>query len=121
MMGLFNKLDSLQGFEEKQKIMSFFEGMLLNTYVISYLGQFKLGDNAQYIDSIHLYNPGTTGLGINMISSGDRFVLDFKQSFASDKYVKALCAELEKLGLEYAVSEAIPFLTPRDDLIKRDK
>lgn len=120
MMGLFNKLDSLNGFEEKQKIMSFFEGMLLNTYVISYLGQFKLGDNAKYIESIHLYNSGTTGLGINMISCGDIFVLDFKQSFASDKYVKAFCAELEKLDLAYTVSKAIPFLTPGDSLIKRD-
>ena len=121
MMGLFNKLDSLCGFEEKQKIMAFFEGMLLNTYVISYLGQFKLGDNARHIESIHLYNSGTTGLGINMISCGERFVLDFKQSFASDKYVKAFCAELEKLDLGYTVSEAIPFLTPGDALIKRNK
>lgn len=121
MLGLFNKLDSLEGYEEKRKIMAFFEGMILNTYVISYLGQFKLGDNAKYIREIHLYNSGTVGLGINMISCGDRFVLDFKQSFASDKYVKAFCGELEKLGLAYTLSDAIPFLTPGDSLIKRDK
>lgn len=44
MLGLFNKLDSLNSYEEKQKIISYFEGMLLNTYVISYLGQFILND-----------------------------------------------------------------------------
>lgn len=119
MIGLFNKLDTLDSYEEKQKIMSFFEGMTLNTYIISYLGQFVLGDNAQYIDDIHLYNSGTTGLGINMISSGDFFVLDFKQNFSSDKYVKAFVKELDKLWIEYTVSEVIPFSTPGDSIIKR--
>lgn len=119
MIGLFNKLDTLDSYEEKQKIMSFFEGMTLNTYIISYLGQFILGDNAQYIDEIHLYNSGTTGLGINMISSGDFFVLDFKQNFSSDKYVKAFLRELEKLRIEYTVSGVISFTTPGDSIIKR--
>ena len=119
MLGLFNKLDSLDSYEEKQKIMAFFEGMTLNTYIISYLGKLNLGDNAQYIDDIHLYNSGTTGLGINMISCGEFFVLDFKQNFSSDKYIKAFCAELDKLGIEYQASETIPFITPGDSLIKR--
>ena len=119
MMGLFDKLDSLDSFEEKQKIMTFFEGMLLNTYVISYLGQFRLGESAEYIEDIHLYNSGTTGLGINMISCGDTFVFDFKQNFSSDKYVKAFCGELDKLGIGFQVSDVIPFITPGDSIIKR--
>lgn len=119
MLGLFNKLDSLESFEEKQKIMSFFEGMLLKTYVISYLGQFILGSNEQYIDSIHLYNSGTTGLGINMISSGEYFTIDFKQTFESDKYVKAFLEEVSKLGINYTASEKIEFFTPTDKLMKR--
>lgn len=119
MLGLFNKLDSLDSFEEKQKIMSFFEGMTLNTYIISYLGQFLLGENAQYIDDIHLYNSGTTGLGINMISCGDCFMLDFKQNFPSDKYVRAFCAELEQMGIGYTASAAIAFITPGDSIMKR--
>ena len=103
MLGLFDKLDSFNSYEEKQKMMAFFEGMTLNTYIISYLGQFKLGENAQYIDEIHLYNSGTTGLGINMISCGEYFVLDFKQNFASDKYVKAFTAQIDKLGVVYHI------------------
>ena len=119
MIGLSNKLDTLDSYEEKQKIMTFFEGMTLNTYIISYLGAFRLGENARYISEIHLYNSGTTGLGINMISCGENFVLDFKQNFQSDKYVRAFCEELEKLGIAYTVSDRIPFVTPGDSIIKR--
>lgn len=50
MLGLFDKLDGFDSFEEKQKMMAFFEGMTLNTYIISYLGKFNLGENAVYID-----------------------------------------------------------------------
>lgn len=120
MLGLFNKLDTLDSYEEKQKIMTYFEGMLLNTYVISYLGQFRLGDNAEFVKEIHLYNSGTVGLGINMISCGDCFILDFKQNFPEDKYVKAFCAEVDNLGISYQASEVIPFITPGDSIIKRD-
>lgn len=119
MMGLFDKLDTLDSYAEKQKIMAFFEGMALNTYIISYLGKFHLGENAQYVESIHLYNSGTTGLGINMISCGDTFVLDFKQNFPSDQYVKAFCAELQRLGITYTVSDRISFVTPGDSIISR--
>lgn len=119
MLGLFSKLDGLDSYEEKQKLMSFFDGMTLDTYIISYLGQYTLGDNAQYIDDIHFYNSGTTGLGINMSSSEEYFMLDFKQNFPSDRYVKTFCAELEKLGITYAASEVIAFSTPEDSLIKR--
>lgn len=119
MLGLFDKLDSLDSYEKKQEIMTFFEGMTLNTYIISYLGKFRLGENAQYINEIHLYNSGTTGLGINMISCGEYFVLDFKQNFSSDKYVKAFAGQLDKYGIEYELSGAIPFVTPEDSIIKR--
>ena len=121
MMGLFNRLDALGSYEEKQKIMAFFEGMTLNTYVVSYLGQFILGENAAHIDGIHLYNSGTTGLGINMISCGESFVIDFKQSFPSDKYVKAFLAGAQALGLTGTSSGAIAFATPGDSIIRRAK
>ena len=121
MIGLSDRLDSLESYEEKQKIMGFFEGMMLNTYIISYLGKFKLGENAQYVEDIHLYNSGTIGLGINMIACGEEFVLDFKQNFPSDKYVRAFCSELEKMGIGYSVSDRIPFITPGDSIIKREK
>ncbi len=121
MLALFDKLDEQPSYKEKQALMSFFEGMLLHTYVVSYLGRFILGDNAGCIDTIHLYNSGTTGLGINMIDCGESFVLDFKQSFRSDSYVSAFLAEAERVGLRCRASGAIAFSTPTDKLIRRKK
>lgn len=119
MLALYEKLDSLPSYEAKQKIMSFFEGMTLNTYIISYLGQMVLGGNETYVESVHLYNSGTTGLGLTVVSCGDKFVLDFKQNFPSDKYVKAFLKQLESVRLPYFMSDVIPFSTPGDALIKR--
>ena len=119
-LGLFEKLDALTGYQEKQGMMDFFNGMLINTYVISYLGQLIVNGNSQYIDRAGFYNSGSAGFGITMLACGDTFCLNFKQSFASDKYAAAFCRGLENLGIEYSMSEPIPFLTPKDALIKRD-
>ena len=118
-LGLFEKLDSLPDYKSKQGMMDFFNGMLLNTYIISYLGQMVVNENAQYIDTVGFYNSGAAGLGVNILSCGDKFCFNFKQSFESDKYLKAFLAGLDKLGIEYKASEAIPFLTPNDSIIKR--
>lgn len=118
-LGLFEKLDSLPDYKAKQGMMDFFNGMLINTYFISYLGQMVVGENAQYIDTVGFYNSGAAGLGVNILSCGDKFCFNFKQSFESDKYVKAFLAELDKLGIPYKASEAIPFLTPNDSIITR--
>lgn len=121
MLGLFNKLDSLHSFEEKQKIMAYFDSFLLNTFVISYLGQFKLGDNAKHVKEMYFYNSGAAGLGINMIACQDCFCIEFKQSFASNRYARAFSAQLDKLGIGHTMSEMIPFLTPTDSIMKRAK
>ena len=118
-LGMFDKLDTLPSYEEKQKMMDFFNGMLINTYVISYLGQMTLNENAKYIEKMCFYNSGAAGLGVTMLSVGDKFCLNFKQSFESDKYVKAFLAGLDKLRIEYKASGAIPFVTPKDSVIKR--
>lgn len=118
-LDLFEKLDVLPTYHEKQKMMGFFNGMLLNTYVISYLGQMVLNENAQYVEKIGFYNSGSVGLGITMVSCGDVFCLNFKQSFESDKYVREFCNGLQKLGISYTLSSSIPFLTPKDALINR--
>ena len=118
-LGMFDKLDTLPSYEAKQQMMDFFNGMLINTYVISYLGQMVLNENAQYIENIGFYNSGAAGLGVTMIACGDKFCLNFKQSFESDKYVKAFLAQLDSLGIAYKATEAIAFVTPRDSIIKR--
>lgn len=67
------------------------------------------------------YNSGAAGLGVTMLSCGDKFCLNFKQSFLSDQYVKAFCAELDKMGIAYRAGDAIAFVTPKDSLMKRKK
>ena len=120
-LGMFDKLDTLPDYEAKQQMMDFFNGMLINTYVISYLGNIVLNENARYVEGMCFYNSGAAGLGVTMLQCGDNFCLNFKQSFESDKYVKAFLKELESLGIPYTASEAIPFVTPRDSLIRRNK
>lgn len=119
MLGLFDKLDSLPSLEEKQKIMSFFESMVLNTYVISYVGKFILNENNKYVDSIHLYNSGVIGLGINMISCCGKLILDFKQSFISNKYVDGFTDQLNEHGIPYDKTWVVKFETPKDVMIHR--
>jgi hypothetical protein len=119
MITLFHKLDGLSSYDEKMKIMSFFEDTLLNTYVSSYVGQFILGYNEEHVESIHLYNSGTTGLGINMCATGKCFALDFKQNFPSDRYVAEFAEVLGSYQVDCTVSDCIPFKTPTDSLMKR--
>ncbi len=101
--------------------MDFFNGMLLNTYIISYLGQMVVNENAEYIDAVGFYNSGAAGMGITMLACGEKFCLNFKQSFESDKYVKAFCRQLERYGIEYTRGEVIPFVTPKDSIMPRNK
>ncbi|MBQ8288405.1 MAG: hypothetical protein IJX76_06505 [Clostridia bacterium] len=118
-LGMFDKLDALPDYQSKQGMMGFFNGMLLNTYFISYLGKMVVNENARYIDTVGFYNSGAAGLGVNILSCGDKFCFNFKQSFESDQYVKAFLAGLDRLGVPYRASDAIPFLTPNDAIIKR--
>lgn len=118
-LGMFDKLDTLPSYEAKQQMMDFFNGMLINTYVISYLGQMVLNENAQYVENIGFYNSGAAGLGVTMIACGDKFCLNFKQSFESDKYVKAFLDQLDGLSIPYMGSDAVAFVTPKDSIIKR--
>ena len=121
MLQLFDKLDTLTSYKEKQSIMSFFESMILDTFIVSYIGKFAINENEKYIDSIHLYNSGTAKLGINMIACCGKFIIDIKQNFISNKYVNAFIKQLENLNLKCISSEVIEFETPTDHLIKRKK
>ncbi len=116
---LFEKLDNLEGYQAKQQMMGFFNGMLINTYVISYLGQMVLNENAPFIESIGFYNSGAAGMGVTMLSVGNNFCLNFKQSFESDKYVQAFLRQLDEYEIKYTASDKIPFLTPKDGLRTR--
>lgn len=113
-VGLYNKLDTLHTLAEKKQMMAFFNDMCIDTYVISYLGQFQLDSCAEYIESMHLYNSGVPGLRINMISVGDCISVDILQSYDSDDLISELLAALDETGIEYTASERKPFQTVKD-------
>lgn len=116
MSDLFDKVDQLPTFEEKQKNLAFFSELLTQTFIISYVGQTKLGAYEQYVDTLHLYGSGITGITIEMMAIGDNITFDFMQSFASEKYMEALIAVMNEAGLVFEVSDQIKFSTPKDTM-----
>lgn len=98
-IGLFNKLDELPTLEEKRKLMSFFNGMVNNTYVISYMGRLRLNDYAQYVESAHFFSDTICGLTINMVAAAGKLSLEVLQGFHETKYVEAFAKALAPYGL----------------------
>lgn len=98
-IGLFNKLDEIPTLEEKHRMMSFFNGMVNNTYVISYMGRLRLNDYAEHIESAHFYSDTICGLTINMVSAGGKLSLEMLQGFSEKRYAKALEKALMPYGL----------------------
>ena len=111
---LSDKLDEMDSYEAKKMMMSFFNNISLNTFIISYLGQTKLGDCEKYIDSMHMYSSGTNGLVMNMLSVGEYITIDFLQSFETEIYRNAFIQAIEEAELDFNVSEKIEFKTPGD-------
>jgi hypothetical protein len=98
-IGMFNKLDEMSTLEEKRKMMAFFNGMISNTYVISYIGRLRLNDYAEYIESAHFFSDTICGLTINMISAGEKLSLEMLQGFSGKKYAESFCKQLIPYGL----------------------
>lgn len=109
-----DKLDKLDSFEAKKNMMSFFNDIKLNTFVISYLGQIRLEECDKYIDSMNLYSSGSSGIVINMMAASKNITIDFLQSFETDKYINALIKIMEEVELDFSISEKIEFKTPED-------
>lgn len=113
-IALSDKLDQQEGFAAKKEMLSFFNDLCINTFVISYLGQLKLGECEQYVDTMHLYSSGTKGLILNMLSAGDYITVDLLQSFESEQFAAEFIRSLDEIGLEYNSSQRIEFATTCD-------
>ncbi|WP_349516794.1 hypothetical protein [Leuconostoc mesenteroides] len=116
MANLFEKLDSLPTIEAKQQMLSFFENILLNTFIISYSGQTKLGELEQYIDEMHTYMSGTNGLSIEMLAINGGISVDILQSFESDVYVKGFTDILAANNIDFKINDTVLFEVPNDKL-----
>ena len=98
-IGLFNKLDELPSLEEKRKLMSFFNGMVNNTYVISYMGRLRLNDYAQYVESAHFFSDTICGLTVNMVAAAGKLSFEVLQGFPNAGYAQAFRQALAPYGL----------------------
>lgn len=98
-IGLFNKLDELPSLEEKRKLMSFFNGMVNNTYVISYMGRLRLNDYAQYVESAHFFSDTICGLTVNMVAAAGKLSFEVLQGFPNAGYEQAFRQALAPYGL----------------------
>lgn len=96
---LYNKLDGLKSLDEKRRMMAFFDKIINDTYVLSYLGRLKLNDCNQYVDSARFYNNAVSGLVVNMLCAGGRMTIDVLQGFDDTKYADAIHTAIEPYGL----------------------
>ncbi len=112
-IGMYNKLDTIETLEEKKQALSFFDGMINNTYVLSYLGKLRLNDYAEYIDSACFYGDVSCGMTINMLFAGDKVTLTLLQSFPGIKYAENFKKALLPYGL-LSVSETSEITTGID-------
>ncbi|MDF2675623.1 MAG: hypothetical protein K0R09_3895 [Clostridiales bacterium] len=113
---LFDKLDTLPSYEEKKNFLSFFNKLVSNTFILSYAGQIELGEYEEYIESMHTYTSGTTGISMQMLSAGDYITINFMQSFTSDVYINAFAKILEESGLVFSISNQIEYSIPKDSI-----
>ncbi len=115
---LLNAVSHLHSFRKKRMIMKFLDDLKLDTYLISYIGQFRLNENERYVDSAHLFSDCSDGLVMNMTCQCGYFCIDMVQDFESDKYVNALAAQFEKAGISLEATGEILFHTPCDQLME---
>lgn len=112
--GMNDRLDELKTFEEKKKMMSFFDTMTVKSYVISYLGTFDLGECNRFIDAIHFYAGGIKGITVNMNATENQFNITFIQNIETEKYVTAFLRLLEEFKIRYTANEKIRYSTTKD-------
>jgi hypothetical protein len=113
---LCDKLDELSSYKEKKDWMAFFDDLITDTFLLSYVGQCDLGDCDTYIESMHMYGSGTTGLTIQMMSAGNYITLNMMQSFDTYKYAKAFAEVMKETGVDFSMSDLFEFATPKDSI-----
>ena len=113
-IGMSDRLDSLETLAEKKEMLSFFDDLCINTFVVSYLGQIQVSECGDLVESIHLYSSGNRGLIVNMLSAGDFITVDILQSFESEQFVNELLRSLDEVGLAYDASGRVDFATALD-------
>ena len=111
---LLSMIGHFHSFAGRQKLLGFMENLALDTYLISYVGQFDVP--RALVDEVHLYSSCSSGLLLNMTCQSGSFIIDMVQDFATDKYLNALKTQFTKAGIALDISDEIVFETPLDEL-----
>ena len=111
---LLSVIGHFHSFVGRQRLLGFMENLSLDTYLISYVGQFDVPE--KYVDEVHLYSDCSSGLVMNMTCQSGNFIIDFTQDFETGKYIDALKAEFAAENIPVNASDEIIFSTPRDDI-----
>ena len=115
---LLDAVSHLHSFRKKRMVMRFLDDLKLDTYLISYVGQFRFGENAQYIDSVHLFSDCSDGLVLNMTCQCGMFCIDMVQDGEGAQYVSALLEQFRAADVPVESTQAIAFTTPCDHLMR---
>ena len=111
---LLEVISHFHSFASRQKLLGFMEDLSLDTYLISYIGQFQMP--RELVREVHLYSNCSSGLVLNMTCQSEAFVIDLTQDFESEKYVNTLKEQFDRIGVPVTVSDEILFETPYDEL-----
>ena len=111
---LLSMIGHFHSFAGRRKLLGFMEDLSLDTYLISYIGQFDVPQ--ALVDEVHLYSSCSSGLLLNMTCQSGSFVIDLLQDFETEKYINALKAQFDKAGIAVNISDEIFFETPLDEL-----
>ena len=111
---LLGLVGHFHSFKSRQKLLGFMENLALDTYLISYIGQFDVPDG--FVDSVHLYSSCTDGLVLNMTCQSGTFIIDLTQDFEGRIYADTLKEEFEREGIAVEMSAEIFFETPYDEI-----
>lgn len=96
---LFNRLDEMKTLEERRQALSFFDRMVSNSFVISYLGGLRLNDYADKVESACFYSDTIKGLTLNILAAAGKMAFTLLQGFPGGEYAEALEKRLEGNGL----------------------
>lgn len=113
-INLFNKLDEINTLEEKKKMLSFFDNITNDTYVISYLGKMYFNDFDKYVESTSFYSDRNRGIIINMVASGGKLSFCILQNFDNEIYIDSFLKILKDYDIKYEINRIGIFNTGKD-------
>ena len=111
-VGLCQKLETLDGFEQKSAAIDFVGDQPYKTFNISYAGQLDLGECEEKIQDMHAYSAGNFSPVIEIVSVGEAISIEIRTVDGNPVYIDALCDILNEQGIHYKRNETFEYSFP---------